>query len=288
MTKPDQMFIVLGSSGWVGHYFVQALRALRPEAEILAIHGQTKPVFTADKNMRVVQAGRNYSALLSLLPAATIIHLGRGETENDFLQHRALVALQRQRNARYLYASSFNAVDADISRAHFEGDPPAAKSDYGKFKARCELELLSHSRGLAFRFAATHGWAPNREARTQELLRKLRGGEEVKAPLGILQNRSYVGELATQIALLACDEGAEGVFHLGTADFSEELVFLRKLAAAFGYDPSLVHEDGRMDCNAVMVMERLRERFPDYRLPSESETIKAVAAQPELAEYRRR
>lgn len=287
MTK-QKMFVVLGASGWIGHYLVPALRKQSPDAEILAVYGNTKPVFALDKNMRVVQADRNYSALLSLLPAATVIHIGRGETENDFLQHRELTGLQRQRNARYLYASSFNAVDADTSRAHFEKDPPAAQSDYGKFKARCELELMTHSRGLAFRFSATHGWAPNREARTQELLRKLRDGEEVKAPLGILQNRSFVGDLAEQIAMLACDEEAAGVFHLGAADFSEELLFLRKLAVAFGYDPTLVREEGRMDCNATMVMERLKERFPGYRIPLEADTIAKVAEQPELAEFLRR
>jgi len=109
----------------------------------------------------------------------------------------------------------------------------------------------------------------------------------VKAPLGIIQNRSFVGDLAEQIAMLACDEGAEGVFHLGTADFSEEPQFLRKLAAAFGYDPALVREDGRMDCNAVMVMERLKQRFPNYSLPVEDDTIRKVAAQTELAEFHR-
>lgn len=284
MVKP--LYVVLGASGWVGHYLVPALRKQSPEAEIVAVYGKRAPSFSAGE-VRLMQAAGDYASLLALLPPCTLLHLARGEEEKDFDEHRRLIKAVNEKGGRYLYASSFNAVDADISRPHRETDPPASQSDYGKHKARCEEELAqSCRRWVAFRFAATHGFAPNREARTQAFLSKLKAGETVPVQRGIRQNRAFVGDLAAQIALLASQEAAEGVFHLGTRDASDEVDFLRLLAGAFGYGMERVEEAGVMDCNAEMLLDRLPALFPAYRLPSECDTIARVAAQPELSDLR--
>ena len=284
----DPAFVVLGASGWVGHYLVPELAARNPGAEVIAVYGKRAPAFPAGPGIRLVQAEGDFAALLSLLPPATLVHLGRGEEEKDFGEHRRLIEVTNKKGGRYLYASSFNAVDGVLDRAHEEGDPPGSRTDYGRFKARCEEELARVcERWAAFRFAATHGWAPNREARTQGFLRQLQAGQPVKVHKGVRQNRSFVGDLAAQIAMLAGEPGADGVFHLGTRDASEELHFLRRLALAFGYPEELVVEDGVSECNAEMVVGKLRALFPNYELPSESDTLAKVAAQPELKVFHR-
>lgn len=281
-------FVVLGASGWVGHYLVPELSRKNPDAEILAVSGKRAPSFAPEKNVRLVRAESGFASLLALLPRVTLVHLGRGEEENDFTEHRQLIGAVNAKGGRYLYASSFNAVDAVLDRPHEESDPPGAQSDYGRFKARCEEELArSCERWAAFRFAAIHGWAPNRAARTQAFLGKLRAGEPVKVQRGVRQNRCFVGDLAAQIALLATEPGVQGTFHLGTRDASEELDFLRNLAAAFGYGDELVVEDGFSQCDAEMVVGKLRALFPNYELPAEADTVAKVAAQPELKQFRR-
>ncbi|MGZ3695987.1 MAG: sugar nucleotide-binding protein, partial [Bdellovibrionota bacterium] len=226
---------------------------------------------------------------LEKLPPATVINLNRGEEAADFALHRRIIEIQNRNSSRYIYASSFNAVDAELSRPHHENDPAASQSVYGKFKARCEQELLKTcGRPLAFRFAATHGWAPNRMARTQEFLEKLRKGENIIVTKGILQNRSFVGDLAEQIATLSLADQAQGIFHLGTSDFSEEIDFLKKMAQAFGYDASQVIAGEANQCNAVMLMERLPSLLSHGdALPTEAETISKVSSQLELASYRK-
>ena len=63
--------------------------------------------------------------------------------------------------------------------------------------------------------------------------------------------------------MLATADSAEGVFHLGGADSSDEIEFSSRLAHAFGYDPKRIVEDGISECNAMM-MNRFRKEFPKY------------------------
>lgn len=279
--------MVLGSSGWLGHYLIPALRQIAPNAEIIAFYRSRLPIFYVP-GVEVVKFPIELGDLTGSIPSGTVINLNRGETEHDFELHKTLIDLQNQRRSRYLYASSFNAVDADVSNLHTEDQAAIARSPYGIFKARCETELLKRcERPLAFRFSSTHGWAPNREARTQVFLGKLSAGEKIKVKTGVIQNRLFVGDLALQIAMLAIEERLEGVFHLGTSDFSEEIEFLRNLAVEFGYDPKNITKGEDETCNAVMLVSRFTKMFPKYSLPSERDTIRKVGSQLELAAFKR-
>ncbi len=104
--------------------------------------------------------------------------------------------------------------------------------------------------------------------------------------LGVVKNRLFVGDLTNFIATLVSANDAEGVWHLGTSDSSEEILFLRKLAFAFGYDSAQIVESEKVDWNLTTVVGKISERFPDLKVPSEADTIVKVAAQPELAKYR--
>ena len=282
--KSSPTFIIFGASGWLGNYLVPALRMLSPSAEIFAIYRKTRPMHFDDRT-RIISSPES----LANLPSGTIINLNRGETEEDFTFHQDLISLQNQRGNRYLYASSFNAVDADVSAPHDEEQVASSQTPYGQFKAKCEKIMLENSqRPLIFRFAATHGWAPNREARTQIFLKQLSQGETIKVSPGIIQNRSFVGDLAIQIAMLAINDSLCGLFHLGAVDCSEEISFSRKLAQEFGYDSEKIIEDEVNDCNAVMLMNRFPQAFPDFILPTEDDTIKKIAAQKELAEFKKK
>jgi dTDP-4-dehydrorhamnose reductase len=269
--------LVLGSSGWLGHYLVPQLLKGNPSAAVIAGFSSRKPTFE-HRGVTPLRLQPSDLARVSELKVSAVVNLNRGETETDFLFHQALVACCNRNDAKYVYASSFNAVDAD--------DPPNSRTDYGRFKGRCETELLKTcARPVAFRFSATHGWAPNRLARTEEFLQKLARGETVPTPQGLIQNRTFVDDLAKMIATLTVDQGAEGVFHLGASDFSDEIVFLRKLASAFGYDTEQVSEGEPLNWNAITIAERWQTRYPNAPLPTEMEAIARVRQQSELQKY---
>ncbi len=277
--------LILGASGWLGNYLVPEIVRRKPGVRVLAAHAARKTNFNL-QSVESILLSSSHSSLLSSIGAGTVVNLARGEQEEDFQFHQSLIKYCNERGARYIYASSANAVDADVSKSHRETDPPASKSDYGRFKARCEIELINTCRNsLILRFAGVHGWAPNRIARTEEFLKKLADGVVVSVPPGILQNRIFVGDLAEMISILIEDNRVREVVHLGTSDFSDEIIFLRKLAEAFGYDQLQVSEAEPMEWNAVMIPERWLRIFPNLVLPTENETIRKVREQPEFQKY---
>jgi dTDP-4-dehydrorhamnose reductase len=278
--------LILGASGWLGHYLMPEILRRSPSSTIIAAYGSKPPLLSAERVRPIKLRSTDVHALKSL-KARVVVNLTRGEAEEDFAFHQNLIGYCNENGARYVYASSSNAVDADVSKPHPETQEPESQSEYGKFKARCEIALKEQCpNSVVFRFSATHGWAPNRIARTEEFLKKLKEGQAVSAYQGVIQNRTFVGDLATMVATLTLDDRAKGVLHLGTLDASEELLFLRRLARAFGYSENQVIAGENNPWNAFLLTGRWRQIYPEIPLPMEESTIQGVARQPELQQYR--
>jgi dTDP-4-dehydrorhamnose reductase len=256
-----------------------------PDLPIVAASRSQLARFPSKSVTSIALSASNFDELRSL-EVGTVLNLARGEQDQDFQFHKELIAYCNQRGIRYIYASSGNAVDADVSRSHLETDPPSSQTEYGQFKARCENEMLKNCRHpVALRFPGMHGWAPNRMARTEDFLRRLQQGEIIRASHGVLQNRPFAGDLAKMIVRLVMDEKVRGVFHLGTSDFSDEVDFLQRLAVAFGYSPEQVVGGEWAPWNAVVVVDRWSQQFPQDSVPTEAQTIARVRQQPELQIY---
>lgn len=267
------VFTVVGASSWIGHYLIACLKQMSAHSELIALN----------RNQ-----GASLVASLAERPRTTLIYLARGESQADYETLLEVIEHQNKSNGRLIYASSANVFDADGTKPHDENDPPQAQSDYGKFKLRCEQLLLERAQSpVIFRLAATHGWAPNRTARTEAFLQKLKAGQRVTQARGVFQNRSFVGDLAKQIAMLALSQDARGVYHLGTEDSADEVDFLRGLATAFGYDAASIVEVGQSPWNATVQVGALKLLFPRYQVPTEADTISQVSEQLELAVYKK-
>lgn len=279
--------LILGASGWLGHYLMPELLRRQPNSSLVAAFASTAPFFQSDK-IQAIRLRSSEPDTLKNLKVKVIVNLCRGETPEDFRFHQSLIAYCNEHGARYVYASSYNAVDADVSKPHPESEAPESQSEYGKFKAQCERELEKNSGNFTvFRFSATHGWAPNRIARTEEFLKKLKHGEVVKVSQGVIQNRTFIGDLASMVSSLVLDEHATGLFHLGTSDASEEVIFLRKLALAFGYSEDQVIASDPNPWNAHLLVDRWSKLYPNLPLPTENETIHKVSQQPQLQVFRK-
>ena len=276
---------LLGSSGWVAHYLVPALRKRIAGVQLIGTYRTRKPDFDFPL---FALANSDHDSVISLLErenVSAVINLTRGESDVDFLSHQRLIEYGNRKNANYFYISSFNACDSQIAHAHDESEPPSAQSDYGKFKARCERALMENSKRFAiFRFSSIHGWDPNRPSRTENFLKKLAAGEGRVVSTGIIQNRAAVSDLAGMIAAVVERRG-EGVFHLGTADASEEVDFLRRMARAFGYDEGLIEAGKPAPSNANMVPGKILSLCGEEFRRTEEDTIAEVLKMPELRRY---
>ena len=182
--------------------------------------------------------------------------------------------------------SSSNALDGDPSRPHEENELANGGSEYGKYKAECEEFLYEHNPSACIiRFPATHGYAPNRIARTETFLQKLKKGETVPVARGIYQNRPFVGHLAKMMSKVIFDKHS-GVFHLGTKEQSEEYDFLRRVALAFGYDEVQLSEGEQYDFHMTVYPKRIYELYGSEFELSEEDTIRQLKNCNDLKFYR--
>jgi len=204
------------------------------------VYGTTRGTVPKDKNpeAQFIKIADNSECinLISDLKPTHFLNLSRGETDQDFAMHQECIKRCNKLEIRYGYASSFNACDNQLIDDHLEAEKSNAKSAYGIFKAKCEEELFSRGKKFCiFRFSATHGFASNRIARTEDFLKKLKNGEKFTVHSGLFQNRTFVGDLAGMMCDVLLDSDSQGIFHLGTYDKSEEVDFFKKMAKKFGY-----------------------------------------------------
>lgn len=278
---------IQGISSWVGHYAVNYLKNYHPEVEIFGSFRANRPNFEAGLvTLSPVDQNSESLPILEELRPDFFLHLARGEEEDDLRFHQNLIPILNRLGIHYGYASSFNACDSNTDSDHLENEVAHAQTDYGKFKAACEMELIANSESFSiFRFAAVHGWAPNRVARTEQFLTKLNNGNEVTVDFGVLQNRVFVGHLAGMMVDATLGR-SQGVFHLGPQDSSFELDFLRRLAGAFGYSEHLILEGKNTPVNAFMVPGKILQMAEGKWCLSEDDTISEIVKTPELQKYR--
>ena len=275
-----------GISSWIGYYLVEYFQVHYPSVKIMGTYHSNMPGYLKNKcDLFFCESNIKCPRILKAVKADSFINLSRGETNEDLKAHELLIAVCNQQRIHYLYASSFNACDANVESEHIENELPFAVSEYGRFKAACETALAGASgKYTVFRYAAVHGWAPNRIARTEDLLKKLAGNETFIFPRGIVQNRLHATVLAGMIGDVTMLQ-AEGIFHLGTKDSSDEIDFCRKIAQDFGYSPDCIREDGFEYVNAVMIPGKIYQYFGKKWAVSEEYTLRLIKKTPELRKY---
>src|SRR4051812_45322493 len=101
-TRP---ILILGASGWLGHYLMTDLLSRQPNTRIIAAYGSKAPVFQSAKVQAIRLRSSEIDALESL-KVKTIVNLSRGETAKDFHFHQRLIDYCNKREAKYIYASS--------------------------------------------------------------------------------------------------------------------------------------------------------------------------------------
>jgi dTDP-4-dehydrorhamnose reductase len=275
--------LILGARSWVGFRLREALLRLDP---CVTVEGTTSIDSVGGEFIRACSSDE-FESLVRLRRPDAVVNLLRGENELDRDIHLRMAAACTDLGLHYVFASSALVLDG------YEGAPLSeemrAKSvtPYGQFKGACESDLVRIGGSwLVLRFASIHGWSPWRPSRTELFLRKVCAGETVVVDRGVLQNRLLDLVLAEAAAQALLDR-QQGILHLGAIDNSEEGVFLRRVADAFGQPAQLVVDGPDRNVNLVTEPVRLRALYPGRFERTESQTIDGLLACPHLQHFRK-
>ena len=277
--------LVLGSSGWVAHYLIPELQIMK--ANVIGVSNVNKPVHDIE-NFHFNIDDLSFVDEIKNIECNILINMHHSKNfERAKVLNEELSAYSRNKGIHYVFMSSSNALDGDTSKAHRESEGANGGSDYGKYKAECEQFLYDNNpQASIIRFPATHGYAPNRIARTEEFLQKLKNGDNIEVARGIYQNRPFVGHLAKMMSQVIFDKHS-GVFHLGTKDQSEEYEFLQRVATAFGYNEEQLSDGDEYDFNMTVHPKRIYELYGNMYNYTEQDTIDQLVKCPNLSKYKK-
>lgn len=215
--------LVLGASGLAGS---AVLRTLQAEGHNVSGTCRTAPEpallhFDLDEPQAIVP-------LLERVRPDVAVSCLRGAFARQLETHRLLAQFLRQHHGTLVYLSTANVFDGDLSRPHYEGDPPCSDSSYGQFKIACE-ELLQAILGEDLVILRPPEiWGPDCP-RLRTLIQRIRAGSPLQTYENLSVNYAVDAQIAQWIAFIL-SHGLRGVFHVGTGDISDYTLFLERLA----------------------------------------------------------
>ena len=227
--------LVLGCTSWIG--FKLSLKLFE---QGFVVSGQSRtinPNMFWLKNQYAINDPSEMENLIDRLQPHTIINLLRGEDKKGW----DIFCKSVSANCYYVYLSSSLALEDYGPDVLLTDDlAPKAQSPYGAFKARSEKYLKSmNGTHLIIRFNSIHGFVPNKVTRTQSFLEKLQSGANIEVDTGVVQSRMYDEDFIS-ILLNHIKNETYGTLHIASNSATEEIDFLRQLAAAFNYSQSAI------------------------------------------------
>lgn len=141
--------------------------------------------------------------------------------------------------AGFVYYSSDYVFDGEHG-PYSEEELPRPLSVYGKTKLEAEQAILGEiPRALVIRTAVVYG--PERQEKNfvYQLLKRLRGGDTVRAPVDQRSSPTYNQDLAGASVELV-ERGASGLFHVAGPEVLDRYAFARLVSQVFGLDLSRV------------------------------------------------
>lgn len=141
--------------------------------------------------------------------------------------------------AGFVYYSSDYVFDGEHG-PYSEEELPRPLSVYGKTKLEAEQAILGEiPRALVIRTAVVYG--PERQEKNfvYQLLKRLRGGDTVRAPVDQRSSPTYNQDLAAASVELV-ERGASGLFHVAGPEVLDRYAFARLVSQVFGLDLSHV------------------------------------------------
>lgn len=276
--------MVLGAASWLGYLLVDQLASIPRYRVFGSLHIQ-QPNLPASVTFFRAGRSREYIKALEQYQPEVIVNFLRGEDSEGAAINDAVINYCSVNNGHYVYASSALALDGYEDILLSEDLLGKSKSIYGRFKAACEAAILKGNITCSIiRFSSVQGWVPHKVTRTESFLRKMRAGEAVQVDRGVVQNR-MVADLLVEAIEEIIHSTAEGVFHFGTTDASEEYHFLRNLAITFGYDSDRVIAGSQKDINISLLPGKNVKQLAGKFCQTEADTLSYLRNLSALSAY---
>jgi dTDP-4-dehydrorhamnose reductase len=160
--------------------------------------------------------------------------------ETNVLGTKAIAKKTKMMGAKLVYISS-TFVFPDTGETFTEEDIPAPINFYGVTKFGAELAAAMNPDHIIVRTDQIYGWAHPGQKKSFVVgtLEKLERGQKVEVCKDWLNSPTYVKDLSKAISsLLAKDK--RGIYHVVGNSFIDRVSWAKKIAIAFGKDPSLV------------------------------------------------
>lgn len=227
--RRSQLLFVTGGSGFVGRHLAQS--SARGEWEVVAPSSSALDVTAGD---------RVRDQILQWRPKA-VVHLAyRKDDPRVIIGGSVNVARAAAEVGARLVHLSTDVVFGGRPAPYTEHDPPTPSSEYGRWKAEAEAEVMAvHPRALLLRTSLVYG--TDRLASIQlDVERTLRGQasttfftDEIRCPV-------HADDLAAAIAELARRPELVGPIHVAGPQALSRADFARVVAGWMGFDPAKV------------------------------------------------
>lgn len=260
--------LLLGSSGLAGRAMNEALRE---DYQMVPAAGHQAP--EGGYCLPVEEPHRLLEVLEHENPEIVISTI-RGDFRAQMEFHEVLADWLAGREKRLLYVSTSNVFDGELSRPHTESDPPAAESEYGIFKQKCEA-MLSKKLGerlIVFRLASV--WTAGCP-RIRLLEEHSRSGKKHRTIHGDAVNVTLAGQIG-EYAKYVLAHDLRGIFHVGTTDMADYFELEKMVCEACHIAPP-EFEIEEVPVQAYQAVLPAREEIPNELQMTVAQVLEALA-----------
>jgi len=242
-----QRLLILGASGLVGRALIQECK---DAFDIYGTYFSQTIDISSDKQFRLgIEREEKLKEILNEVKPDLIISSLRGEFEQQLHFHQTLALEIQDKNCTLYFFSTTNVFDGDYSRPHIESETPIAKSEYGKYKIKCEkmLKEILGDRAVIIRIPAI--WGKN-SPRWNSIKRSIENNEEIKVYSNFICNNLLDVQLAKQMRYIM-EKDLKGIFHLGSTDLMTQAQFYDRILSKLNSDMNI------LDCHLFLEKEEM-------------------------------
>lgn len=240
-------YLVVGASGQVGRRIFRLLES-RPDIQVIGTqNSQARHEFV---KLNLAEPDRVTALMRRLRPDVVLIP--GGITNVDYCEdhedeamavHAAgpeLMAREAEAYGGYVVYFSTDYVFDGAEGPYSEEATPNPVSAYARSKLEGERRVLAASRrACVLRTCGVYSFDPGSKNFLMHVYGRLKRGERVQAFVDQYLTPTYAGVVAAA-AVEVADLRIPGILHVAGTDWVNRVEFCRRVAAAFGWDGSLV------------------------------------------------
>lgn len=228
--------LILGASGLVGNALV---KEFTPGYDVYGTYHSTKLDLNIENQLQwdINDSKKMMNWIEKICPDVVISCL-RGDFNVQFEAHANIVEKIKSTSTKFLFCSTTNVFDGEVSKHHAENDQPVAESDYGQFKIKCENLITTElgERGIVLRLPMVWG---KQSPRLNEIKEKIKNGQQIEAYSNIYLNHAIDYLIAKQVRQII-ENHYKGIFHLATTDIESQFSFILKLVRGLSNDGKVI------------------------------------------------